>query len=186
MSWGCAAPKNKGKIQYGAQGTAERTNLKELLRKCMEGTGGGGDIGKTSWIQFWRLWTSVQEMWAWFSLEGAEHSIGLSRAQIETLRFVLFLLFSWLSLSSLFGQDWIDLWKEFYFKQGRSSRRSLKRKSSQNTKKRRKFSRILCILSRKRKDTCITSSCRQKLYKVMWSFYFLFSYKTNLCTFMTV
>lgn len=100
--------------------------------------------------------------------------------------FVLFLLFSWLSLSSLFGQDWIDLWKEFYFKQGRSSRRSLKRKSSQNTKKRRKFSRILCILSRKRKNTCITSSCRQKLYKVMWSFYFLFSYKTNLCTFMTV
>lgn len=48
MSWGCVAPKNKGKFQYGKQGTVKRKNLKELWRKCMEGTE-GVDIGKTSW-----------------------------------------------------------------------------------------------------------------------------------------
>lgn len=65
----------------------------------MEGTE-GVDIGKTSWDSALKPMDIGPRNVGLAFLGGTEHSIGLSRAQVETLRSVLFLLFSLLSLSS--------------------------------------------------------------------------------------
>lgn len=75
--------------------------------------------------------------------------------------------------------------KEFNFEQGRCFR-SFKKKKTTEYKERRKFPRILCVLSWKKKDIASHLPVFKNYIRFMYSFYFLFSYKSNLCTFMTV